>query len=88
MKVKLFVIGLFLIAVFIVICSVLFIKDKSEQKPVEYYNVIYHNCNTELEYQDVTDLYYDNIGVYFKTQDGATVLLEGGAIEIIPLNVD
>lgn len=89
MRKILYLIGLFLAALIIGGSVILInINNKKEQKNTEYYNVIYYNYNVSLEYHDVTDLHYDTIGIYFKTQDGATVILNGGAIEIIPLDVD
>jgi len=66
-----------------VACSVLQRKDE-----VEYYNVIYTQSGKTTEYYDVTGLSKWEGKITFTTCDGATVILDDGCIEIIPIDVD
>lgn len=89
MKNKMFLKAGLVIVVLLLICLFVALPiTKRRENASEFYNVLYHCGDTNIEYYDVTELYYDKVGVYFKTQDGATVILNGGAIEIIPLDLD
>ena len=55
---------------------------------IEFYNVIYRNDKETIEYYDVTDLHKWEGKITFVTCDGATVILDNGCIEIIPIDVD
>ena len=58
------------------------------QEDVDFYNVIYRNNKETIEYYDVTDLHKWEGKITFITCDGATVVLNDGCIEIIPIDVD
>ena len=89
MKNKMFLkAGLVIVALLLICYSIALPLTKERERASQFYNVLYHCGNTNIEYHDVSELYYDKVGVYFKTQDGTTVILNGGAIEIIPLDLD
>lgn len=58
------------------------------QENADFYNVIYRNNKETIEYYDVTDLHKWEGKITFITCDGATVVLNDGCIEIIPIDVD
>lgn len=82
------IVGVFIVAAIILCLLGNAVMVKQREQASQFYNVLYYNNGTKMEYYDVTELYYDKVGVYFKTCDGATVILNSGAIEIIPLDVD
>lgn len=67
--------------VFFAACSV-------EKEKVQYYNVIYYQDNNTIVYHDVTDLSRSDGKITFVTDDGITVILSDGRIEIEPLELD
>lgn len=77
-----------IIGIILIILSIIIPITKDKTRASQFYNVVYHTGDISIEYHDVTNLYYDNIGVYFTTSDSTTVILNGGAIEIIPLDLD
>lgn len=78
-----------IIVLLLVICYCIAIPIvKEREKASQFYNVVYHTGDISIEYNDVTNLYYDKVGIYFTTCDSTTVILNGGAIEVIPLDLD
>ena len=54
----------------------------------DFYNIIYTQNGKTIEYYDVTNLSKWEGKITFTTCDGATVILDDGCIEIIPIDVD
>ena len=82
-SILLFVLTLGLTIGMCVACRMLQPRDE-----VEYYNVIYTQAGKTTEYYDVTNLSKWEGKITFTTCDGATVILDDGCIEIIPIDVD
>jgi hypothetical protein len=59
-----------------------------KQNSIEYYNVYYTQNGVTTVYHDVTDLSKWEGKITFITEDGITVVLSDGCIEIVPIDVD
>ena len=72
----------------IILGLVFFAACGIERKSIQYYNVTYIQDNETIVYHDVTNLSKSDGKITFVTDDGVTVILSGGRIEIEPLELD